>query len=199
MSARTGTNDAPSDAILTVANLITFVRIALLPVFMWLALGAEKVGAAFALGAFIGATDFFDGLAARKLHQVSKLGITLDPLFDRLAVAATVVVLIGLDLAPWPALAVILARDAVLVAVGVYMQRRGIDRPAVTWLGKWGSFGTMFSLGLFLASGIDARIHEPFRAFAWWTFVPAVVFSYLAAIGYARDAYRALRAPGSDG
>jgi cardiolipin synthase len=190
MSAR-GTPDAPSDAILTIPNAITFTRILLLPLFIWLAVGQRKLGAAVALAFFIGATDFIDGAVARKLGQVSKLGITLDPLFDRLAVAAAAIVLVGLDLAPWPAVAVVLARDVVLVVVGLSMQARGIERPPVTKLGKWGSFATMWALGVMLASGIDPRIRHPFRVIAWWTFAPAIVFSYVAAVGYAKTALRA--------
>jgi CDP-diacylglycerol--glycerol-3-phosphate 3-phosphatidyltransferase len=199
MTDQTGSAEHPSDAVLTVPNLITFVRLALLPVFIWLALGPHRIGPAFALGAFIGATDFFDGLAARKLHQVSKLGTTLDPLFDRIVVATAAVVLLGLHLVPWTAMVVVLARDVVLVVVGIYMQRKGLERPPVSWLGKWGSFGTMYSMGIFLASAIDARLRHPFRALAWSCYVPAVTFSYLAAIGYARTSVEALRARLHDG
>jgi cardiolipin synthase (CMP-forming) len=194
-----GTPELPSDAILTVPNLITFTRIALLPVFVWLALGAHRIGAAFWLAAAIGASDYVDGIAARALHQVSRLGTTIDPLFDRLAVAAAVVVLIGLHLAPWEALAVVLFRDAVLVVAGAVLGSRGVARPPVSRWGKWGSFGTMWSLGLLLASGVDAGIRHPFRVMGWTLFVPAMVFSYLAATGYAREAVQSLRARGAPG
>jgi cardiolipin synthase len=194
-----GTAANPSSAILTIPNVVTFTRMALLPVFVWLALGAHRVGAAFWLAAAIGATDYVDGVAARALHQVSLLGTTLDPLFDRLAVAAAAAVLIGLHLAPWEALGVVLLRDLALLVAGALLSSRGIARPPVSRWGKWGSFGTMWSMGLLLASGIDARIRHPFRVMGWALFVPAMVFSYLAAAGYAREVVAALRARQSPG
>lgn len=184
----------PSDAILTAPNVITFARLALVPVYMWLALARHKIGAAFWLGLFIGLTDFVDGAVARKFNQVSKLGATLDPLFDRVAVAAAAIVLLGLHLAPWPMLAVVLARDIALVAASPFIQRKGIERPAVSMLGKWGSFGTMYSFGVMLASGVDLGARHAFRALAWWTYVPAVFFSYGAALGYFRTVRTELRA-----
>ncbi len=193
-AARTGTPDAPSDAILTVPNLITLVRLALIPVFIWVALGRDELGIAFWLGFVIGGSDFLDGLAARRLKQVSKLGATIDPLFDRIAVAASAVVVIGAHLVPWPALAVILGRDVALVAASPILAAKGIERPPVSTLGKWGSFGTMYSLGVFLLSGVDEGARHAFRSLAWFTYVPAVAFSYAAALGYARDVARALRA-----
>lgn len=195
---RTGTPEHPSDAVLTIPNVLTVLRIALLPVFMWLALDRHRIGVAFALGLVIGFSDLFDGMLARRLRQVSRLGITLDPLFDRLAVAATVIILIGLHLAPWQALAIAVGRDAILVVGGVVMRRR-IDLPPVSRLGKWGSFWTMWGLGLFLASGIDPRIRHPYRVLAWTCFIPGVAFSYLAAIEYVRTSIRALRSKRSHG
>jgi cardiolipin synthase len=195
-----GSAQQPSDAVLTVPNLITIARLALLPLFVWLALGRHRVAWAFWLGSFIGATDFLDGLAARKLHQVSKLGTTLDPLFDRVAVAAAAWVLLGLHLVPWPAMAVVLGRDLLLLASNPLLARRGVQRPPVSTAGKWGSFGTMYSLGIFLlaeAAGGEAR--HAFRALAWFTYVPAVAFSYVAAAGYARSAVKELRAASRPG
>lgn len=191
---RPGTPELPSDAILTIPNVLTFLRIALLPVFVWLALGPHRIGIAFWLAAGIGASDYLDGVTARALHQVSRLGATIDPLFDRLAVAAAAIVLIGLHLAPWAALAIVLGRDLALVAAGAVLSRRGIERPPVSRWGKWGSFGTMWALGLLLGSGIDSRLRHPFRVMGWALFVPAMFFSYLAASGYARDVIAALRA-----
>lgn len=191
---QSGTPEHPSDAILTVPNLITLVRLALIPVYLWLAIGADRLGAAFWLGLAIGGSDFIDGLAARKLHQVSKLGATIDPLFDRVAVAAAAFVLIVAHLAPWQALVVVLGRDVVLVAAAPFLSAKGIERPPVSTLGKWGSFGTMYSFGIFLLSGVDEGARHAYRALAWFTYVPAVCFSYAAAFGYARLLVRELRA-----
>ena len=76
---------------LTIPNLISLVRLALVPVFLWLVFAKNNVvGAGWLLG-LIGSTDWIDGYLARRLGQVSKVGEFLDPLADRLAVAAAVV------------------------------------------------------------------------------------------------------------
>ncbi|MCA1831468.1 MAG: CDP-alcohol phosphatidyltransferase family protein [Actinomycetota bacterium] len=199
-SAEVGSPERPSDAVLTVPNLITFSRLALVPVFVWLALGAGNVAAAFWLGFFIGASDFADGLAARRLHQVSKLGATLDPLFDRVAIAAWAWVLLGLHLVPWLVIAVVLLRDIALLASNPFLARRGVERPPVSKMGKWGSFGTMYSFGVFLLSAVvtgDATHY--YRALAWWTYFPAAFFSYVAAVGYAGAALKQLRVSRASG
>ena len=73
-----------TDRILTVPNVITVVRLALLPVFLWLLFAQEDRASAALLLAVLGATDFLDGYIARHFNQVSDLGKVLDPVADRL-------------------------------------------------------------------------------------------------------------------
>ena len=76
---------------LTLPNLISLIRLALVPVFLWLVIGAdEPVWGGLLLG-IIGSTDWIDGYLARRLNQVSEVGKILDPLADRIAVAAGVI------------------------------------------------------------------------------------------------------------
>jgi len=197
-AAPRGTPENPSDAILTIPNLITFARVALIPVFLWLALGVDNIGAAFVVGFVLGSTDWIDGQAARRLNQVSKLGIAIDPFFDRLAVAAAAVVIIAKHLAPVWALVVVLARDGLLLAMLPYLSARGVSRPPVTQIGKAGSFGVMWAFGLFVGAGITNPPTEWVRTLAWLAYFPGVALSYLAAFGYARSALASLRSePGS--
>jgi cardiolipin synthase len=191
--APVGTSDNPSDAILTIPNLVTFARLALIPVFLWLALGVDNMAAAFVVGFVLGSTDWIDGKLARGLNQVSKLGINLDPFFDRIAVAAAAVVIIVKDVAPLWAIIVVLARDALLLLMVPVLASRGVGRPPVTQLGKAGSFGTMWGLGLFVGAAIADPPLDWLRVLAWLCFVPGVVLSYLAAFGYARTALASLR------
>ena len=75
---------APPSRILTVPNAITLVRLACIPLFLWLLFAQDdRASAAWLLGV-VGATDWVDGYAARHLHQVSELGKVLDPTADRL-------------------------------------------------------------------------------------------------------------------
>lgn len=194
----------PSSAILTIPNLLTIVRVALTPVFLWVALGPENIAWAVALAGFGLATDLADGKIARALGQVSKLGIALDPLSDRLALAAGAWVLLAHHLAPTWAVVAVLSRDALLVAVGTpLLTWRGIPIPPVSRLGKRASFAVSMCFGLFLASGIPG-VARPSRVLAdaglvfFWLGVPLY---YLAAVGYARAGLAAMRSqrtrPGS--
>ena len=192
-SAPKGTAANPSDAILTLPNVVTFARLLLIPLFLWLALGPENIAAAWVVGFVLGSTDWIDGRLARRYNQVSKLGIALDPFFDRLAVAAAATVIIMLDLAPLWTVIVVLARDGLLLAMIPFLSAKGVPRPAVTWSGKAGSFGVMWAFGIWLGA---AATHPPLgwvRFLGWLAFIPGLTFSYYAAWEYARMALASLR------
>jgi cardiolipin synthase (CMP-forming) len=189
-----GSSENPSDAILTVPNLITFARLALIPVFLWLAFAKDNIGVAWIVGFILGSTDWIDGRVARRFNQVSELGAAIDPFFDRLAVAAAAAVIIGKDLAPLWTVVVVLVRDGALLAMLPLISARGVERPAVTQVGKAGSFGVMWAFGLF----IGARAFDPslgwVRVLAWIAFIPGIILSYIAAFDYARTVLVSLRA-----
>jgi cardiolipin synthase len=192
---------APSDAILTVPNLLTFFRLALVPVFLWLALGEENMGAAVAV-AFVGfLTDLVDGKIARRYGQVSKLGILLDPLSDRLGLASGGVVLIVHDIVPLWAVIVVLARDALLVLVGAPILRaRNVPIPAVSSLGKKASFAISLTMGFFLASGITS-VTDPSDVLliaGWVFFALGVPAYYFTAYDYTRAGLRGLSRDASE-
>ena len=193
-SAPRGTPENPTDAILTLPNIITFARLALIPLFLWLALGPENMGAAWIVGFTLGSTDWIDGKVARRFRQVSKFGIAIDPLFDRLAVAAAAVVIIMQDLAPLWTVIVVLARDGLLLLMLPFLQAKGLPRPPVTQIGKAGSFGVMWAFGLFLGAAITNPPTDWVRILAWLAFYPGITLSYLAAFDYARTVLASLRA-----
>jgi len=186
----------PTDAILTVPNLLTFLRLGMIGPFLWLALGPDRVDLA-ALVAFAGlATDLIDGKIARRYGQVTKLGIALDPLSDRLGLAAGAAVLIVHDLAPLWAILAVVGRDALLVVIGApLMKARGIELPPVSKAGKWGSFAVSLAFGLFLASafgGVDDPA-RPVQIAAWVFFGIGVPMYWAAGAGYVRTGLVALR------
>ncbi len=86
--------DEHLDRILTVPNLITMVRLACIPVFLWLLFGAHRQTASAILLAVLGATDWIDGYVARRFHQVSTVGKVLDPVADRILVGTSVIAII---------------------------------------------------------------------------------------------------------
>jgi CDP-diacylglycerol--glycerol-3-phosphate 3-phosphatidyltransferase len=137
----------------TIPNAIGFVRLALVPVFLALALssGDGRDAQASIIYAVVGGTDYLDGLAARLTGQYSRLGALLDPLTDRVLVVSGVVVCWHFELLPRWALAVLAARELVMLVLTQLALRRGIDLEINT-LGRWAVWPTMFSLFLAMVS-----------------------------------------------
>ena len=137
----------------TIPNAIGFVRLALIPVFLVLALrsGDGRVASASIIYAVIGGTDYLDGIAARLTGQYSRLGALLDPLTDRLLVVAGVVVTWRFELLPRWALAVLAARELLMLVLTRVAMRRGLDLD-INMLGRWAVWPTMFSLFLAMVS-----------------------------------------------
>ena len=137
----------------TIPNLIGFTRIALIPVFLVLALdsGDGRIASASILYAVIGGTDYLDGMAARLTGQYSRLGTLLDPLTDRLLVVSGVVVCWHFELLPRWALAVLAARELLMLVVTQVGLRKGLDLD-VKMIGRWAVWPTMFSMFLAMVS-----------------------------------------------
>jgi cardiolipin synthase len=132
----------------TVPNLIGYVRLALLPVFLAVELssdtGTEPLGAV--LFAVIGWSDYLDGIAARVTGQYSRMGALLDPVVDRLLVISGVIVCWKFELLPRWALAVLAARELLMLVLARIALSRGIELK-INWLGRWGVwpvFGALF-------------------------------------------------------
>ncbi len=121
----------------TVPNAIGFLRLALIPVFLVVALSSDDgVDAlAAALFAVIGWGDYADGIAARVTRQYSRLGTLMDPITDRLLVISGVVVCWHFDLLPRWALAVLVARELAMLALGRYGQTHGVEL-RINWPGR---------------------------------------------------------------
>jgi cardiolipin synthase len=123
----------------TIPNAIGFVRLALIPVFLTVALSsADGTGAApAALFAIIGWGDYADGIAARVTRQYSRLGALMDPVTDRLLVISGVVVCWRFQLLPRWALAVLIARELAMLALGRYAQTHEVEL-RINWPGRIG-------------------------------------------------------------
>jgi CDP-diacylglycerol--glycerol-3-phosphate 3-phosphatidyltransferase len=121
----------------TIPNAIGFVRLALIPVFLVVALsdsGGPSVTAAI-LFAVIGWGDYADGIAARVTRQYSRLGALMDPVTDRLLAISGVVVCWHFELLPRWALAVLIARELAMLALGRYGLARGVEL-RINWPGR---------------------------------------------------------------
>lgn len=169
----------------TVPNLITIVRLCCMPVYLWLLFGRESRVSAAILLAVLGATDWVDGFVARRFHQVSEIGKILDPTADRLLFIVGVGAMIVDGSVPlWFAWAVVV-REAVVSVVLAGAFLAGMERFDVSWWGKSGTFGLMFSFPMFLlAAGLHGSAAIGWEAAAWACGLPGLILSYYAASLY---------------
>jgi cardiolipin synthase len=172
MDAEDGTRRA-SDAIATLPNLISALRILLIPAFVWLILHEGTRAAGIVMFAAVAATDWVDGTVARRTGSVSELGKILDPVADRLAIAAGLVALVVADLFPLWAAVAILARDAAVLAGGAIVLFGRHVRVDVRFIGKVATFGLMLAV--------------PSIALGWIVYAVAIVEYYVAAVRYVGD------------
>ena len=169
-------------------NVLTIARFALIPAFVVLVLRAHGDGS-WPAGAVFGAagiTDQVDGWLARRWHVESEFGKFADPLADRLMIDAAVVLLWVQGRLPWPALAVILARDGLLIAGYRAVAPRGYEF-SVSFLGKAATWVLYASLAAILVTGEGT--HWPLGLF-WSGLALAVAAGAL----YVGSAWRTVRA-----
>jgi CDP-diacylglycerol--glycerol-3-phosphate 3-phosphatidyltransferase len=135
----------------TLPNAVSYVRIALLPVFLVVALGSEdgRDVTAAALFWVIAWGDQLDGFVARVTGQYSRLGALLDPLTDRALVLAGAVVCWHFELLPRWALAVLAARELVMLLLSQWGLRAGMDLK-INMVGRWAVWPVMLSVFLTL-------------------------------------------------
>ncbi|HSF26116.1 MAG TPA: CDP-alcohol phosphatidyltransferase family protein, partial [Actinomycetes bacterium] len=125
------------------------MRLLGVPVFLWL-IFAEYDGAALVVLACAGASDYLDGLLARRWNQVSRLGQLLDPAADRLYIFATLVGLSYRDIVPIWLAVVLVSRDAILTACIPVLRRHGYGPLPVHFLGKAATFNLLYAFPLLL-------------------------------------------------
>lgn len=170
----------------TLPNLVGFVRIAGLPVFLYLAFESDDGQSVAAAVVFwlIAAGDYLDGFLARVTGQYSRLGTLLDPLVDRLTVLSGAVVCWHFELLPRWALAVLAAREVAMLLLALYGLRHGAEI-AVNWPGRVSVFPIMG--GIFLALLFDGWVPAALLIFG-------LALALLATALYAQAGLRAVRA-----
>ncbi len=181
------------DRILTVPNVVSLVRLALVPVFLWLLFSQEDRWAAGWLWGFIGATDWVDGWWARRFDVVSEFGKLIDPLTDRVSLIVPIIA-IGIDGAvPWWLIIITLAREVLVSIAGLILGAMGARRIDVTWWGKVATFGLYFAFPGLLLGVSDHSTAEVWGFLGWVIVVPSLIYSYLSAAQYVPLAREALR------
>ena len=170
----------------TIPNAIGFVRLALIPVFLVLALGSGdgRDAEAAIVYAVIGGTDYLDGMAARITGQFSRLGVLLDPIVDRLLVISGVIVCWHFELLPRWALALLIARELFMLVISQIALSKHVGDIKVNMIGRLAVWPTMFSIFLAMVSTTwvaEALLYIGLALTLW------------ATVLYARDGLTALR------
>jgi cardiolipin synthase len=178
--------------VFTVPNLVSFARLAVVPLFWWLLLSEERVALAAVLVLIVGATDWIDGYLARRLDQVSRLGTLLDPVADRVMIASAVIA--GLIAGVLPALFAVplIIREAVMAVVTALLASRRLGALRVRYLGKLATFLLYVALPFFYlaAAGLFEGFFFPL---AWGLGLVGLVLYWVVLVQYLGDARLALR------
>lgn len=181
-----------SNRILTVPNILSFFRLLMVPVFLYLIIVGDDLLALVVL-VVATATDFFDGLIARTFGQVSRLGQLLDPAADRLFIFTALIGMAIRDILPWWLVAAIIGRDVMLVLIGVALANIGYGPLPVHHLGKTATFCLFWGLPVIVlghAFPVVQGVTDPIGwAFALW----GAFLYWWAGIIYLRQAIALVR------
>jgi len=187
------TNDTTADAArlrpFTLPNVVTVARLALVPLFCWLALGLDELYSAAWVLAVLGATDWVDGYLARRLGQVSLVGKVLDPVADRVAIGTAIITVLILGLEPTWFVVVVLAREALVTVGTMGLAMSTLPRLDVRWAGKAGTFGLYLTFPMMITanSDIDQTARDIFGGLAWFTGAGGLVLGWYAVVQYVLD------------
>jgi cardiolipin synthase (CMP-forming) len=193
-----------SHRVLTIPNVISIVRLAGVPLFLWLVLVPEADGWALAVLFVSGVSDWADGYLARRLHQTSKVGEILDPVADRLYILATVIGLGMRDIIPWWFAVLLPARDAFLWCLVPFLRTRGYSALPVHFLGKAATANLLYSFPLLLLGDGTGTLPTLAKVFGWAFAIWGTGLYWWAGLLYAWQVHKLLadhdhRAPVLDG
>jgi cardiolipin synthase len=178
----------------TIPNLLSMLRLVLVPFFLWAVIGGSYVLALLILVA-ASLSDLLDGYLARRLDQITRLGQLLDPAADRLYIFAALVGLAANSLVPWWIVIVIVARDVFLLILGVVLANHGFGPLPVHQLGKVATFALFFGLPVIML-GLAFPAVQPVSAPIGWAITIWGAFLYWwAGIIYAIETARVIRTP----
>jgi cardiolipin synthase len=182
----------------TWANLITLVRLAVLPLFLWLLFATDhRAEAAWLLGA-LGATDWIDGFVARQIHQVSNVGKIIDPVADRILVITGLISVASAGGVPWWFALITLARELIVSTLTLLLATLGAARIDVLWWGKVSTFSLMTTFPLFLLTSNPHHValvewQHAVRDATWVIGAFGLGLSWIVLFGYVKPALAALR------
>lgn len=178
----------PEGRIVTWPNGISALRLLGVPLFLWLLLDQQSDILAFVVLAVAGATDWIDGYLARRLDQRTRLGVLLDPLVDRLYIAATIVGLALREIIPWWLVALLVAREVMLLTLLPRLRRQGRIALPVTYVGKAATFTLLWGFPLLLL-GATPVVGPWVLAIGWALALWGTFLYWWAGIRYVQQAF----------
>ena len=162
--------------IFTIPNMLTFLRFILLPVLIYFLDTVDRHGYTppVLVGSLMILTDLLDGILARKLNQFSRLGVILDPVFDKIIISALAIYFAYKDMIPdWVAI-VVVARDVAILIFGLFIVAKGYAPQPVLWGRLWAFlWGVAFILLL-----------VGYNWLAWSLIVVALILGFFSAGNY---------------
>jgi CDP-diacylglycerol--glycerol-3-phosphate 3-phosphatidyltransferase len=180
------------------ANFFTCIRIALIPVVIWLilAMSTQEINAShyWALGVFVFAalTDFIDGQLARRMDIISEFGKIADPLADRLLVISVLIALMVGEFMPVWMGVLIIARDIIILAgapvVGI-TDKETREKLSVHWTGKAATAFLFTAICLFILLNLPGDVH----ILGFVVFCIGIFFSYLSGFIYFHRGIKLMR------
>ncbi|MCX4586980.1 CDP-alcohol phosphatidyltransferase family protein [Streptomyces sp. NBC_01481] len=181
--------------VLTIPNALSALRVAGVPIFLWLALqpyfgNPSLDGWAISLLVVSGGTDYLDGKLARRWNQVTRLGQILDPAADRLYTVSTLLALLLRDIIPWWFLLLLLARDIFMAFNIATLRRIGYGPLRVNFIGKAATFNLMYAFPLLLFADGEDFLADYARIFGWALAIWGAALYWWSAALYATQVHQ---------
>jgi cardiolipin synthase len=183
-----------SSRIFTIPNVLSFIRLALVPVFLVFIIVSADLAALIVL-VVSSITDYFDGVIARRFGQVSRLGQLLDPAADRLFIFAALIGLSVRDIIPWWLFIVIVGRDVMLAVLGIVLANHGYGPLPVHHLGKVATFSLLYALPILMLGEAFPVINWITEPVGWAIALWGAFIYWWAGVIYASETARVIRIP----
>lgn len=177
--------------VLTIPNLVSFARLATVPVFWWLLLAEGRVAVAALLVLVVGGTDWVDGFLARRLDQVSRFGAVLDPVADRVMIASAVIAGLIAGVLPVVFAVPLIIREVIMALVTMIVVIRGGGALQVRFLGKVATFLLYVAVPSFYLAAVGVA-EVLFLSLGWATGLVGLVLYWTVLAQYLGDARLAL-------
>ncbi|MBP2325537.1 cardiolipin synthase [Kibdelosporangium banguiense] len=184
---------AEGDRLWTIPNALSVLRLAGVPLFLWLLLGPQEDGWAIVVFVVSGITDWLDGKIARWLNQMSRFGAMLDPLADRLYTLAAMIAFVVRDIVPLWVVLLLIGRDLAVLVCLPLLRRAGFGPPEVLYLGKGATFVLLYAFPFLLLAQLDTSLAAVVRPIAYAFTAWGVVLYLWSGLIYVFQAVTAIR------